>query len=99
VDVVGVPKVPGPRRLHDGVRAEAVKTIGLERTSGTSCREGETRLEFHSGSVVFGLPDLLRDRGQGEHELESQTTGSLGYQGRMAGSPCSAAISVLLRRV
>jgi hypothetical protein len=45
VDVVGVPKVPGPRRLHDGVRAEAVKAIGSERTSGASRYVGGRWLE------------------------------------------------------
>jgi hypothetical protein len=38
-------------------------------------------------SGVVGARQILQDRGQGGHELERQTTGSLGYQGGMAGSP------------
>jgi hypothetical protein len=45
VDVIGVSKVPGPRRLHDGVRAEAVKAIGSVRTSGASRCAGWRWLE------------------------------------------------------
>jgi hypothetical protein len=46
VGVVGVPKVPGPRRLHDGVRAGAVKAIGSVRTSGASRCVGGRWLEM-----------------------------------------------------
>jgi hypothetical protein len=45
VDIIGVPKVPRPWRLHDGVQAEAVKAIGSERTSGASRCIGGRRLE------------------------------------------------------
>jgi hypothetical protein len=45
VDGVIVPMVPGRRRVHDGVRAEVVKAMGSERTSGASRCDGGRRPE------------------------------------------------------
>jgi hypothetical protein len=54
VDVVGVPKVPGPRRLYDGVRAEEVEALGSERTSGASRCVSRRWLETCGALVSFG---------------------------------------------
>jgi hypothetical protein len=85
MDVVGVPKVPGLRRLHDGVRAEAVKAIGLERTSGASRYVGGRRLEKLPCVDGFGRgrgSQSAADLDKREASTRAQGRGEKGQDGK-----------------
>jgi hypothetical protein len=90
VDVVVVPAVPGPRRVHDGVWRDETVQMAVITRSIASCRGRIARLEAHGRQelrVMTTGVDFLRQINRERYQRKCQKKGRRGVPNPGGGVP------------